>query len=78
MGVPSFEWTHFATRLSRLINMLNSDGQLYCEQARASLFRDQRRRKVPLVRGSDPSFQGYGRKPNGKLDSRLSWIRGVV
>lgn len=27
LGVPSFEWTHFATRLSRLINMLNSDGQ---------------------------------------------------
>ena len=69
LGVPNFEWTYFATRLSHLLNMLNSDDQQVREQARASLFLDLQRRKVPLARGSDQSFLGYRRKPNGKLDS---------
>lgn len=56
---PVLNGLTFAMRLSQQV--------IYREQARASLFRDL---KVPLVRGSDPSFQGYRRIPNGKLDSR--------
>ena len=52
--------------------MLNSDDQHVREQARASLFLDLQRRKVPLARGSEPSFLGYRKKPSGKLDSRAA------
>ena len=70
LGVPNFEWTYIATRLGHLLNMLNNNDQHVREQARASLFLDLQRRKVPLASGSEPHFLGFRKKPNGKLDSR--------
>ena len=70
LGVPNFEWTYIATRLSHLLNMLNNDDQYVRELARSSLFVDMKRRKVPLAGDLDPSFLGFKRKHSGKLDSR--------
>ena len=47
LGVPDIEWTYIATRLSHLVNMLNNDDKYVRELARASLFLDLKRRKVP-------------------------------
>ena len=70
LGVPNIEWIYNATRLSHLINMLNSDDNTVRELARSSLFLDMRRRKVPLAREGEPSFLGFRRKPSLKLDTR--------
>ena len=40
LSVPNFEWTHIATRLSHLLNMLNNDDQYVRKLARSSLFLD--------------------------------------
>lgn len=44
LGIPSIECTYFATRLSHLISMPNSDDQQVGEQARASHYLDLQRR----------------------------------
>jgi hypothetical protein len=69
LGVPNVEWIYNATRLSHLTNMLNSDDRTVRELARSSLFLDMKRRKVPLAGEGEPSFLGFRRKPNNKMDS---------
>ena len=72
LGVPDFEWTYIATRLSHLLSMLNSDDSTVREMARASLFLDLGKRKVPLAREPEPSFLGFRKKANGKLDTHAA------
>ena len=67
LGVPDFEWTYITTRLSHLLNMLNNDDSTVREMARASLFLDLGKCKVPLARESEPSFLGFCKKANSKL-----------
>ena len=69
LGAPNVEWIYNSTRLSHLTNMLNSDDRTVRELARASLFLDMKRRKVPLAREGEPNFLGFKRKPNNKMDS---------
>ena len=72
LGVPDFEWTYITTRLSHLLNMLNNDDSTVREITRASLFLDLGKRKVPLARESEPSFLGFRKKANGKLDTHAA------
>lgn len=66
------EWTYSITRLTHLISMLNNDDAAVRELARASLFLDLRKRKVPLATGNQDSFLGFRRKNNGKLDTQTT------
>ncbi len=70
LGVPDIEWTYISTRLAHLVQMLNNDDQTVREMARASLFLDMKKRKVPQAKETEPSFLGFRRKSNGKLDVR--------
>ena len=72
LGVPDIEWTYISTRLSHLLNMLNSDDRTVRELARASLLLDMERRKVPRARDLTPSFLGFKQKPSGKLDTNAA------
>lgn len=74
MGVPSFEWTHFSTRISRLINMLKSDGQqvMYREQARAT------EAQGPPGEGVGSELPGVREETHWEAGQSLSWIRAVV
>ena len=49
--------------------MLNCDNRTVKELAHSSLFLDTKRRKVPLAGEGEPSFLGFRRKPNNKMDS---------
>ena len=69
LGVPDFEWTYFSTRLSHLLCMLNNDDDTVREMARASLFLDLGKRKVPRAREAEQSFLGFRKKANGKLET---------
>ena len=62
LGVPNMEWVYTATRLTRLISMLNNDDATVRELARASLLLDLRKRKVPLAKAGQDSFLGFRTK----------------
>ena len=52
---------------SHLLNMLNNDDSTIREIARASLFLEFGKRKVPIARESEPSFLGFHKKANWTL-----------
>ena len=51
---------------------MNNDDNTVRELARSSLFLDMKRRKVPLAREGEPSFLGFKRKSNFKMETHCA------
>ena len=60
LGVLNIELIYTATRLTHLLNMLNSDDVAVKGVARGSLILDLRRRKAPLATDTEDNFLGQG------------------